>query len=495
MSENSTLEMYRETLKKGGGEEAIRSQHDSGSLTARERIGLLLDADSFVETDVFLKGSGAQDIPAEGVVAGFGTIEGRPVYLYAQDYTVLSGSIGAANAKKIEKVINLAMKTGVPVVSLLDSAGARIAEGAAALEAYAGIMNRCAAASGVVPQIAVVCGPCMGAAAIGAQLADFVFVAGKRGAMLSAGPQVLEAAGAAGIGNNAAQANRSSGLVHFGYEDERECFDAVRRFLTYLPDNNLEDPPYAPAYDDMNRTEPRINAYHETRDMRAVIRAVVDDGAFLEASEDFAPSLITGLARLNGRPLGIVANNPASADGAIDGAAADKCARFVTVCDAFNIPILTLVDTPGLPVSADSEKNALIRRCAAMVSAYAKATVPKITVVAGRAIGSGWPLMGGKAAADIVYAWPGAVIAPVEPAAAAVMLYRDEIAAADDAIGARAEYARRYEEQDAGALAAARAGFVDDLFEPESTRPMVAAALEILCTKRENRLPRKHATV
>lgn len=497
MTGKPTIEAYRQRLLEGGGFEAVRAQRGSGKLTARERVDRILDAGSFVETDVFLKTAGAsgEDVPAEGVVAGFGLAGGRPVYLYAQDYTVMAGSVGKANAAKIVKIVDLAMKTGVPVVSVLDSAGARIEEGVAALEGYAGVYGRCALASGVVPQIAVVCGPCVGAAAVAAAMADFVFAVDGMSAMLSAGPQVLEASGGRDVLKNAPAVNRSAGLVHFAYPDEASCFRAVKKLLSLLPANNLEDAPPHVGSDDMNRTAPQLNGYDETRDMAGVLSAVADGGDFMESMAGYGPSIITGIARLNGRAVGVVASNPAAGDGRVGGAEADKAARFVAVCDAFNLPVVTFLDTPGLAVSMDEERSGLVRRCAGMAAAYAQASVPKITVVAGRAVGCGWLLAGGRAAADMVYAWPGAVIAPMDPAAAALIVYRDDIAAAADVIAAKADCAGKYAREDAGALAAARAGIVDDVFDPESTRPMLAAALEMLCSKRENRLPRKRATV
>ncbi len=444
----------------------------------------------------FLNTAGAAggDAPAEGGVAGFGVIGGGPVYLYAQDHTVMAGSVGKANAAKIVKIIDLAMKTGVPVVSVMASAGARIEEGVAALEGYAGVYGRCALASGVVPQIAVVCGPCVGAAAIAAAMADFVFSVDGMGVLYTAGPQVLEASGGRDALKNAPTVNRSAGLVHFAYPDEASCFSAVKKLLSLLPANNLEDAP-EDGSDDMNRTAPQLNDYPQTRDMAGVLSAVADGGDFMESMAGYGPSIITGVARLNGRPVGVVASNPAIEDGRVGGAAADKVARFVSVCDAFNLPVITFLDTPGLAVSMDEERSGLVRRCAGMAAAYAHASVPKITVVAGRAVGCGWLLAGGRAAADMVYAWPGAVIAPMDPSAAALIVYRDDIAASADVLAAKAEFAGKYAREDASALAAARAGIADDVFDPESTRPMLAAALEILCSKRENRPPRKPATV
>lgn len=486
-------ETYRQLLQ-GGGEAAIKAQHQGGKLTARERIARLLDDGSFVETDVFLQDPGAAEAPADGVVAGFGTVAGRPVYLYAQDFTVLKGSIGRVNAAKVCKVMDLAVKTGVPIISLVDSAGARLKDGILALEGYGSIMARAAAASGVVPQIAVVMGPCIGAAALAVSMADFVIGVENTGMVLSRGADVLSAAFDVDVAKKASALNAEAGLVHFTYPDEDSALAAVKRLLDYLPDNNLEDAPLSCGQDDMNRIAPELNDYAQARDMDKVISAIVDGGEFLPCMAGFAPAMITGFARVNGRSVGIVANRPSVNQGAVDCAAANKAARFIAVCDAFSLPIVTLADTAGLPVDMGEEKAGLVRCAGRMAAAYAQASVPKVTVVTGQAIGSGWLLMGSRACgADMVFAWPEAVIASLEADTAAVILYDEQIAASDNPVAARAEYAARYAKEEGSALAAARAGAVDQIFLPQDTRPMVAAALEMLSAKREQRMPRKHA--
>jgi len=481
----------------GGGSQRIEMQHKLGKKTARERVALLLDDNSFVEMDIFMKQRTVvegTDAPGEGVVSGFGTIDGRPLYVYAQDFTVLDGAFGEMHAKKITKAIDMAVKTGVPIVSIIDSAGARLTEGLDALDGYGRVFQKKSSATGVIPQICVVAGPCAGATAFIPTLSDFVFMANENASIFSTGPSVLSAISGKEVLASQLGGNMDSGQVHFAFSEEEECFNKVKELIAYLPSNNLEVTFDEEPTDDLNRNTPELDEY--SGDVKAAIIAIVDNGKFLETMIGFGTSLVTGFARINGRVVGVVANNASKYNGDICIDAADKGAGFIMLCDSFNIPILTLVDTVGIASCADLEKSGLMRHAAKLMYAFSTASVPKVSVVLGNAIGGGYIAMASRAlGTDMVYAWPSAIISPVEPEAAAIMLYGAQIQSAVDPVAARKEFATYYKENEASALSAAGKGYIDDIFEPSSTRPMVAAAFELLSSKREDKLPKKHGVM
>jgi acetyl-CoA carboxylase carboxyltransferase component len=476
------IEDLRQRIEQGGGTDKTDEQRRQGKLTARERLNLLLDDRSFLETDAF---AGGAETPCEGVVTGFGTVEGRPVYAYAQDFTVLGGSLGRAHAQKICKVMDLAYKTGVPIVALLDSAGARLREGLDAVAGYGEVYRRIARYSGAVPQVGVVCGPCVGGAAWAAALMDFVFLSGKGAKLQTWGPQVTQAAGIADVPADA------NDCAQFSFDTERECLDRARELLSLLPANGMEDPPAASGPFDLNSAVPELNDLTPgCYDMHVVISVISDNGYFFSTSNSFAPNVLTGFIRVNGRTAGIVANQPAAKDGIMDCAACEKAARFIRFCDAFNIPVLSLVDTKGPALDAAEEKAGLALRCAELARAYALASVPLVTVVCGRAHGGTFAAMGGRALGiDAVFAWPHAEISVSPPETAVNILCAGEIAAAEDPNQAREELVLRYRSKDSSPLVAAAGGHVDDVIEPSATRTHVAAALEMLLGKRGGAFP------
>lgn len=474
------IDDLRKRIEQGGGPEKTDEQRRQGKLTARERLNLLLDDRSFLEADAF---AGGAEVPCEGVVTGFGTVLGRPVYIYSQDFTVLGGSLGRAHARKICKVMDLAYKTGVPIVALLDSAGARLGEGLDAVAGYGEVYRRIARYSGAVPQIGVVCGPCVGGAAWAAALMDFVFLAGKEAKLQTWGPQVTQAAGIADVPADA------NGCAQFAFKTERECLERVRELLSLLPANTAEDPPAAPGPFDLNNPEASLNGLTPgCYDMLAVVTAVSDNGYFFGASQAFAPNMLTGFIRMNGRTAGIVANQPAASEGVLDCAGCRKAARFIRFCDAFHIPVLSLVDTMGPAMDAEEERAGPAMCFAELARAYALASAPLVTVVCGRAHGGAFAVMGGRALGiDAVFAWPHAEISVSPPETAVNILYGGEIAAAEDPNVAREELVRRYRSRDSSPLLAAAGGHVDDVIEPSATRTHVAAALEMLLGKRGDR--------
>lgn len=486
------IEQLRLKIEQGGGTEKVDEQHRRGKLTARERLGLLLDPQSFLESDAFTgdRATG-REAPGEGVVTGFGTVNGRPVYVYSQDFTVLGGSLGHVHAQKICKVMDLALKTGVPVIALLDSAGARLHEGLDAIAGYGEVYRRLTRCSGSIPQIGVVCGPCIGGAAYAASLMDFVFMAGPEALMQTWGPQITLASGGGVAGAEAV------GSAHFAYQSEEECFARVRELLSLLPANSLEDPPVFGATADLNNSSTELNSlmagYY---DMNLVISAISDHGFFFGTSNTFAPNMLTGFIKVNGRTAGIVANQPNAADGVLDADGCAKAARHIRFCDCFNIPVVTLADTSGLPLGAVQENIGLMRRGAALIHAYAAATVPKVTVVCGRAHGGAFAMMGSRALGmDAVYAWPNAEISVAEPNTAVNILYSGEIAASEDPQAERAMLVERYRAKDSNPLVAAKGGHLDDIIEPANTRTVVAAALEMLLGKREETPVKKHDNI
>ncbi|MGI6519439.1 MAG: acyl-CoA carboxylase subunit beta [Bacillota bacterium] len=505
------LKAKREKVIQGGGPKRIERQHASGKLTARERIEQLLDPGSFSELDMFVEhrcqefGMPEQELPGEGVVTGYGTIGGRKVFIFAQDFTVMGGSLGEMHAKKICKVMDLAVKAGAPVIGINDSGGARIQEGVDALSGYGQIFYRNTIASGVVPQISVIMGPCAGGAVYSPALTDFIFMV--QGAnMFITGPQVIktvtgEEVSADELGG-ATTHNTVSGVAHFMYDTEDDCFQAIRKLISYLPANNLEDPP-AQAVENMSEADiiPELRDIvpeesNRAYDMHDVITGFADDGDFFEVHQHYARNIIVGFARLGGRPIGIIANQPQIAAGCLDINASDKAARFIRFCDAFNIPIVNLVDVPGFLPGVNQETGGIIRHGAKLLYAYSEATVPKITLIVRKAYGGAYLAMCSRdLGADVVYAWPGAEIAVMGPDGAANIIFRKDIAAADDPEAARAEKIADYRSKFANPYAAARRGYVDDVIDPAETRRKLMDALDMLSTKRETRPPKKHGNI
>lgn len=499
------------SLQMGGGQDKINKQHESGKLTARERIEKLVDQGSFVEIDAFVThrcvdfGMDKVNAPADGVVTGYATIDNRPVYLYSQDFTVQGGSLGEMHAKKITKVMDMAMKMGCPILCLNDSGGARIHEGIDGLSGYGDIFFRNTMASGVIPQISVILGPCAGGAVYSPALTDFIFMVNNISKMFITGPQVVQAATgeivtAEELGG-AQTHNETSGVAHFKCNSEDECFATIRTLLSYLPQNNLEDAPVYASDDDLNRLSPELNSIipdnpNKSYDIKDVIHRIADLGEFLEVQSLFAQNIVVGFARLNGKSVGIVANQPKVKAGALDIDASDKAARFIRFCDSFNIPIVTLTDVPAFLPGVDQEHNGIIRHGAKLLYAYSEATVPKINVILRKAYGGAYIAMSSKhLGTDLVYAWPSAEIAVMGPDGAANIIFRKEIETAANPIEKRQEKIQEYKDRFSTPYAAAARGYIDDVIEPEATRPRLINALEMLESKRESRPPKKHGNL
>lgn len=494
----------------GGGPKSVEKQHAAGKLTARERLERLLDPGSFAELDMFVEhrchdlGMAERQLPGEGVVTGCGSIDGRKVFVFAQDFTVMGGSLGEMHAKKICKVMDLAVKVGAPFIGINDSGGARIQEGVDALSGYGQIFYRNTISSGVIPQISVIMGPCAGGAVYSPALTDFVFMV--QGAnMFITGPQVIKAVTGEDVSadelGGAATHNRTSGVAHFMYSTEDDCFLAIRKLLSYLPANNLEDPPVLPAPDEAKDANPKMREIvpsesNRPYDMRHVIAGFVDNADFFEVHQHFAMNIVVGFARLGGRPIGIIANQPAIAAGCLDINASDKAARFIRFCDAFNVPIINLVDVPGFLPGVNQETGGIIRHGAKLLYAYSEATVPKITLIVRKAYGGAYLAMCSRdLGADAVFAWPGAEIAVMGPDGAANIIFRREIQAAENPAEARKEKIEDYRSKFANPFVAAARGFVDDVIDPAETRVRLLGALDMLSTKRESRPPRKHGNI
>ncbi len=495
MSEQNGFDLLaqkRQAASIGGGKELNDAQHAKSKMTARERINMLLDDQSFVETCAFVQHSnameGLKEVSAlgEGVVTGYGTVDGRGVYVFSQDYTVLGGAIGTMHARKIFKLLELAGKTGLPVVALLDSMGARIGEGAGAMEGFGSIMKKMAELSGVVPIITVICGQCAGTAAFFAPLSDFVFMTEGISGLYSTAPGAFNEMGetpdANALGGAAVHAEKT-GLAHFKCANENETFYAVQQLLTYLPDNNIVDAPMTDCSDDLNRL---IQNYEGAYDSREMISSVMDNGIFFDVQAAFAPSMLTGFGRINGCSVGVVAN----ASGAeIDAKGAEKAAGFVSFCDAFGLPIVTFADTPGFVKDKAQEQCCLIPSGGRMIRAYAEATVPILTVITGKAIGAGYVAMAPKAmGADMTFAWPNAQISCVSADAAAIIMQGSVPG------DTREEAADTYAKTFASPWEAAKMGYVDEVIYPSETRQRLVGALELALGKRENKLPKKHST-
>jgi acetyl-CoA carboxylase carboxyltransferase component len=505
------LHLRKQKLEEGGGPERIAKQHESGKLTARERLEILFDAGSFVEVDAFVEtraidfGMQAKKVPGDGVVTGYGTIDGRPVFVSSQDFTVIGGSLGEAHARKIVKVMDLAMKVGAPFISINDSGGARIEEGIDALSGYGEIFFRNTLASGVIPQISVVMGPCAGGAVYSPAITDFIFMVDKTSYMFITGPQVIKSVTGEDVtfetlGGSEVH-NARSGVAHFRSASEEECLKEIRRLISFLPDNNLTDPPVVSSSDDLNRIDEKLldlipDDSNKPYDIKDIILSVVDNRDFLEVHKHFAQNIVVGFGRLNGKTVGIVANQPKVMAGVLDVDSADKGARFIRFCDAFNIPIVTFTDTAGYLPGTGQEYSGVIRHGAKMLYAFSEATVPKINVIVRKAYGGAYIAMNSKhLGADAVFAWPSAEIAVMGPDGAANIIFRKEIAAADDAIAAREQKIAEYREKFSNPYIAAARGYVDDVIDPATTRCRLINALEMLAGKRENRPAKKHGNI
>lgn len=505
------LQYRRNVIEQGGGEAKIKKQHDSNKLTARERINALLDEGSFVEIDAFVThrchefGMEAVDAPAEGVITGYGTVDGRLTYVYAQDFTVIGGSLGEMHAKKICKVMDMAAKMGAPVIGMNDSGGARIQEGVDALAGFGEIFIRNTQYSGVIPQISVIMGPCAGGAVYSPAITDFIFMVDKTSKMFITGPQVIksvtgEDVTAEDLGGSKVHAEKS-GVAHFTAASDEECIAQIRTLLSYLPQNNLEEAPYTAPVDPINRLSEKLTTIvpdepNKAYDVKEVIAEIVDTGSFFEVQAGFAQNIVVGFARFNGNSVGIVANQPKVKAGSLDIDSSNKAARFVRFCDSFNIPLVTLTDVPGYFPGKDQEQGGIIRHGAKLLYAYSEATVPKINVITRKAYGGAYIAMSSKhIGADVVMAWPTAEIAVMGPDGAANIIFKKDIANSSDPITTRAEKIQEYSDKFASPFVAAQRGYIDDIIEPDSTRPRIIAALEMLESKRETRPAKKHGNL
>ena len=505
------LEALRAQAARGGGDERIEQQHAKGKLTARERIDLLLDEGSFTELDAFVAARPSELVPAEervlgdGVVTGFGRIDGRLVYVFSQDFTVFGGSLAEAHAAKIVKVMDLAMRNGAPIIGLNDSGGARIQEGVVSLGGYADIFLRNVLASGVVPQLSAIMGPCAGGAVYSPAITDFVVMVRDTSYMFVTGPNVVRAVTHEDVSfdelGGAETHARKSGVAHFVADDEVRCAALLRDLVGYLPANNLDPAPRLATDDPADRQDPELDAIVPAEptkpyDMTDVIRRVVDDGRLLAVHAEWAQNIICAFARLDGASVGVVAQQPAVLAGVLDIDASTKAARFVRFCDAFNVPLVTFVDVPGFLPGTAQEHGGIIRNGAKLLYAYAEATVPKLTVITRKAYGGAYDVMSSKhIRGDYNVAWPAAEIAVMGPEGAVNILYKDEIAAATDQEARRAELVREYVEQYANPYAAAARGYLDDIIEPHETRPKLIAALRALATKRDANPKKKHGNI
>jgi acetyl-CoA carboxylase carboxyltransferase component len=505
------LRRREEAVQGMGGPEAVEKQHARGKLSARERIQGFFDPGSFREIDSFVQHRGthfgmpALEIPADGVVTGHGTVDGRPVFGFFQDFTARGGSLGEMHARKITKLQDLALKAGAPLVGFNDSGGARIQEGIDALRGYGDIFFRNARSSGVIPQISVIMGPCAGGAVYSPAMTDWVFMVRGTSYMYITGPDVIRAVTGEETGHEelggAVTHNLKSGNAHFACEGEEEAFDQVRRLLGYLPGNNLEDPPVRPGADSPDRLCPELDtivpdAAKAGYDVKEVITSVVDGGNFLEAHALYAENIVVGFARLGGRTVGIIANQPRVLAGCLDINASDKASRFVRFCDAFNVPLLTLTDVPGYLPGTDQEWGGIIRHGAKLLWSYSEATVPKLNVILRKAYGGAYIAMSSRhLGADMVFAWPAAEIAVMGAEGAVNVIYRREIAAAVDPQAARREKIQEYEGLLYNPYIAASRGYIDAVIHPAETRVRLIAALELLRGKSESLPPRKHGNI
>ncbi len=494
----------------GGGAERIEAQHKKGRLTARERIDLLLDKGSFRELDSFVQHRthdfklDSQKFMGDAVVTGWGTIEGRLVYVFSQDFTVLGGSLGEVHSEKICKIMDMAMKNGAPLIGLNDSGGARIQEGVVALGGYADIFLRNTLASGVIPQISAIMGPCAGGAVYSPALTDFVFMTRSTSYMFVTGPDVVKAVTHEDVSfeelGGANVHSEKSGVCHVAADNEADTLYLIRKLLTYLPQNNMEDPPFVPT-DNPLRMDERLDTIvpddpNKPYDVKEVIRMIVDGGQFFEIHENYAANIVVGFARLGGHSVGIVANQPAVLAGVLDIDASEKGARFVRFCDAFNIPIVTFEDVPGFLPGTNQEHHGIIRSGAKLLYAYCEATVPKLLVITRKAYGGAYCVMSSKhIRSDLNLAWPTAEIAVMGPDGAVSIIFRKELEKAKDWVKKKAELVADYREKFASPYVAAERGYIDDVIEPKETRPRLINGLEMLSNKRDSNPAKKHGNI
>lgn len=505
------LRIKKERLKQGGGEDKVTKQHEAGKKTARERLALLFDEGSFVEVDAFVETRGTdfdiqkKKVAGDGVVTGYGTVDGRLVFVAAQDFTVIGGSLGEMHAKKITKVMDMAMKMGAPFISMNDSGGARIEEGIDALGGFGDIFLRNTLASGVIPQISVILGPCAGGAVYSPAITDFVFMVDKTSNMFITGPQVIKAVTGEDVNSEtlggAKAHNTVSGVAHFECANEESCFEQIKKLISYLPDNNLGDPEDILSGDDINRLGAELNEVipgdpNKPYDMMSVITKVTDNGDFLEVHSGFAKNILVGFARFGGKSVGIVANQPNVSAGALDVDASDKAARFIRFCDAFNIPLVTFTDVPGYLPGVKQEHNGIIRHGAKLLYAFSEASVPKINVIVRKAYGGAYIAMNSKhLGADMVLAWPTAEIAVMGPDGAANIIFKKEIGEAQDPVEFRKQKIQEYRDKFSNPYVAAARGYIDDVIEPATTRQRIVSALDMLSGKRETRPSKKHGNI
>jgi len=509
--ETDRLDALNEKALLGGGEDRIKKQHEQGKLTARERIDLLLDPGSFVEIGRFVThrctdfGMEGQKVLGDGVVTGYGAVDGRKTFVFAQDFTVFGGSLSGAYAQKICKVMDLAMKVGAPVIGLNDSGGARIQEGVESLAGYADIFLRNTLASGVVPQISAVLGPCAGGAVYSPAITDFILMVEGTSYMFITGPDVIKAVTheevtKEDLGGAATHASKS-GVCHLTSPDDRTCIAQVRELLSFLPSNNHEDPPFLATNDPPLREVPELDAMipaesNKPYDVKDVVRAVVDDARFFEIAEHYAPNIVVGFARIGGRAVGVVANQPQVLAGVLDIDASMKAARFVRFCDCFNVPLVTLVDVPGFLPGTDQEYGGIIKHGAKLLFAFAEATVPKVTVILRKAYGGAYDVMASKhIRADMNFAFPTAEIAVMGPDGAVNIVRRNEIVKAADPAATRAAFVADYKEKFANPYKAAELGFIDEVIYPRTLRQRLHRALEVLKDKRDTNPPKKHSNI
>ena len=503
------LASMKKSAESGGGQERIEAQHSKGKLTARERISLLLDEGSFVELDKYITHrSDDTTLPkfyGDGAVTGFGTINGRQVFIFSFDFTVLGGSLGEMTSKKIAKAMDHAMKVGCPIIGIIDSGGARIQEGVMSLDGYGEIFLHNTMASGVIPQITASIGPCAGGAVYSPAMTDFVVMVENVGQMFVTGPEVVkevlsQEVSFEELGGARAHATKS-GVAHFVAANEYDCFDKIKKLLSFVPHNNAEEPTIVETNDDPNRIDPKLinilpeNPYQQY-DMKEIIKSIVDNGDFFEVHELFAENIIVGFARMGGRSIGIIANQPMYLAGALDINSSNKAARFIRFCDAFNISIVTLVDTPGYLPGTDQEHNGIIRHGSKLLFAYCEATVPKVTCIIGKAYGGAYIAMGSKnLRADINYAWPNAEIAVLGPEAAVTIIHRRELKNTPNAAETKKKLAKEYRDKFANPYIAAEKGIIDVVIDPMETRPMIIQALNALANKKESRPWKKHGNI
>ena len=514
MSHHPEIQRLREMKSQsrmGGGMERIEAQHKRGRLTARERIDLLLDKGSFREIDAFVVhrttdfGLDQQKYLADSVVTGWGTVDGRLVYIFSQDFTVFGGSLGEVHSEKICKIMDMALKNGAPVIGLNDSGGARIQEGVVSLGGYADIFLRNTLVSGVIPQISVIMGPCAGGAVYSPALTDFIIMVRKSSYMFITGPEVVKAVTHEEVTfeelGGADVHAEISGVSHLAADTEADALYLLRKLLSYIPQNNMEDPPFLPTEDDPLRMEAALDDLvpddpSKPYDIKDAVHLIVDDGQFFEIQETFAPNIVIGFAHLGGHSVGIVANQPAVLAGVLDIKASEKAARFVRFCDAFNIPLVTFVDVPGFLPGIDQEHGGIIRAGAKLLYAYCEATVPKLTVVTRKAYGGAYDVMSSKhIRGDLNLAWPTAEIAVMGPDGAVNIIFRKELSQAEDPDQRRAELIEEYRQKFAHPYIAASRGYIDAVIEPRETRQRLINALEMLANKRDTNPPKKHGCI